>query len=72
MTVSELYEKLGELVEQGHGNTRVIGCCEFWYKGEFYSDFYLTKISDVYYQSGDIEIALSNKICSTKEKQGGK
>ena len=63
MTVSELYNELGKLIEQGHADTRVIANCDFNItKGNgFYSDFYLCELNDVYYQSGDIELGFSQE-----------
>jgi hypothetical protein len=56
-TVEELYNELGKLIEQGHGDTRVIANCEFTIDGEYYNDFCLSELNDVYYQSGDIELS---------------
>ena len=56
-TVKELYNELGKLIEQGHGDTRVIANCEFAIDGEYYDDFCLSELNDVYYQSGDIELS---------------
>jgi hypothetical protein len=56
-TVKELYNELGKLIEQGHGDTRVIANCEFTIDGEYYNDFCLLELNDVYYQSGDIELS---------------
>lgn len=56
-TVKELYNELGKLIEQGHGDTRVIANCEFTIDGEYYNDFCLSELNDVYYQSGDIELS---------------
>ena len=66
MTVSELNEELSLLIEQGHGDTRVIANINFkspWElkKGEKVGDFYLTYLNDVYYQSGDIELGFSDR-----------
>lgn len=65
MTVKELYDKLGVEIQQGHGDLKVIANCRFklfdgrmW---EHFSDFYLTELDDVYYQSGDIELGFSQK-----------
>lgn len=58
-TVQELYDELGKLIEQGHGDTRVIANCEFTLNDEYYNDFYLCELDDIYYQSGDIELAFS-------------
>ena len=62
MTVKELHKELSLLIEQGHGDTRVIANINFkspWEslkKGEEVGGFYLTHLNDVYYQSGDIEL----------------
>lgn len=63
MTVKELYEELGKLIEQGHADTRVIANCEFEItKGNgHYGDYPLCYLNDVYYQSGDIELSFSNE-----------
>ena len=66
MTVAELHKELSLLIEQGHGDTRVIANCEFTIRGnydeeEYYSDFYLTHLNGVYYQSGDIELGFSQE-----------
>jgi len=61
MTVKELYEELGKLVEYGYSDNRVIASCSFNLGEEEYTDYYLTEINDIYYQSGDIEIEFSNK-----------
>jgi hypothetical protein len=60
MTVKELYEELGKLVED-YSDNRVIASCSCKIGGEEYTDYYLTEINDIYYQSGDIEIEFSNK-----------
>ncbi len=65
MTVKELHEELSLLIEQGHADTRVITNINFkspWdlKKGEEVSDFCLTHLNDVYYQSGDIELGFSD------------
>ena len=65
VTVKELYDKLGKLIDYGHGDTRVIANINFkspWElsKGEEVSGFYLTHLNDVYYQSGDIELGFSD------------
>lgn len=64
MTVQELYNELGREIEQGHGDLSVIANCEFtapWdcKKGEYIEAFYFTKLNEVYYQSGDIELGFS-------------
>lgn len=61
MTVSELNKELSLLIEQGHGDTRVIANINFkspWdlKKGEEVGDFCLGYLDWVYYQSGDIEL----------------
>ena len=56
-TVKELYNELGKLIEQGHGDTRVIANCEFTIDGEYYNDFYLSELNNVYYKSGNIELS---------------
>ncbi len=66
MTVKELHKELTDLIEGGHGDTRVIANCSFvspWAlkKGEEVSDFPLLYLNDVYYQSGDIELGFSDK-----------
>lgn len=66
MTVKELYNELGKLIDYGHADTRVIANISFespWdlKKGEEVSGFYLTHLNDVYYQSGDIELGFSDK-----------
>lgn len=66
MTVKELHKELSLLIEQGHADTRVIANISFsspWdlKKGEEVSDFYLTHLNDVYYQSGDIELGFSDR-----------
>lgn len=63
MTVKELYDELGKYIEMGHADLDVIANCAFTIKkgnGE-YSDFYLTYLNDVYYQSGDIELGFSQE-----------
>lgn len=63
MTVAELHKELSLLIEQGHADTRVIANCSFTIKkgnGE-YSDFPLLYLTDVYYQSGDIELGFSQE-----------
>lgn len=61
MTVKELYNELGKLIDYGHADTRVIANINFkspWdlKKDEEVGAFYLTYLNDVYYQSGDIEL----------------
>lgn len=66
MTVTKLYNELGLLIKQGHGDTRVIADINFtspWNleKGEYIGDFNLLNLEDVYYQSGDIELSFSDE-----------
>jgi hypothetical protein len=66
MTVKELYDELGKLIDYGYADTRVIASINFkspWdlKKGEEVSDFYLTHLNDEYYQSGDIEMRFSDR-----------
>lgn len=68
MTVKELYDELSEYIKIGHGNTRVIANCNFkspWdcTKGEEIGDFPLLRLTDVYYQSGDIELEFHDREC---------
>lgn len=65
MTVAELNKELSLLIEQGHGDTRVIANVNFkspWdlKKGEEVGDFCLGYLDLVYYQSGDIELRFSD------------
>ena len=64
MTVKELYDELGKLIDYGHADTRVIANINFkspWdlKRGEEVGDFHLMYLNDVYYQSGDIELGFS-------------
>ena len=59
MTVKELYEKLGKLMPE-HSDTRVIANCEFTINGDYYENYCLLNLNDVYYQSGDIELGFTN------------
>lgn len=61
MIVAELHKHLSMLIEQGHSDTRVIANCEFTIDGEYYNDFCLSELDDVYYQSGDIELSFHSK-----------
>lgn len=63
MTVQELYDELEAYIKIGHADTRVIANCEFTIiKGNgYYNDYHLTHLQDVYYQSGDIELAFSDR-----------
>lgn len=66
MTVKELHRELSDLIEQGHGDTRVIADINFtspWNleKGEYIGDFNLSHLNEVYYQSGDIELSFSDE-----------
>lgn len=71
MTVKQLYDELGQLIKEGHGNTRVIANCEFNItKGNgYYNDFPLCYLKDVYYQSGDIELEFSQEEEFTEENK---
>jgi len=62
MTVKELRDKLNDLIDAGHADTNVIARCEFTItKGNgYYNDFPFCNFDDVYYQSGDIELAFSD------------
>ena len=65
MTVKELYDELGEFIDYGHGDTRVIANINFkspWdlKKDEQVGDFCLEYLEWVYYQSGDIELQFSD------------
>ena len=66
MTVKELNEKLAVLIEQGHANTRVIANCNFKIcdkiYGNYFEDFYICNLTDVYYQSGDIEMKFIDEV----------
>lgn len=64
MTVKELYDELGKLIDYGHADTGVIANVSFkapWElkKGEEVGGFHLMYLNDVYYQSGDIELGFS-------------
>ena len=64
MTVKELYDELGKLINYGHADTRVIANCSIklpWdcKKEDYISDLPLLYLNDVYYQSGDIELKFS-------------
>lgn len=63
MTVKELKEILDKFIDMGHADTNIIANCEFTItKGNgYYNDVPLTYLKDVYYQSGDIEIAFSDR-----------
>ena len=66
MTVKELYDELGKLIEHGHADTRVTANINFkspWdlKKGEEIGDFWLGYLDWVYYQSGDIELQFSDR-----------
>lgn len=60
MTVKELHKELSDLIDEGHGNTRVIARCLFSIDGEGH-DYALCHLNDVYYQSDDIELEFSDK-----------
>ena len=61
MTVAELHKELSLLIEQGHADTRVIANCSFTINSGngYYEDFTFSKLEDVYYQSGDIELGFT-------------
>lgn len=63
MTVQELHDELEAYIKMGHADTRVIANCEFTItKGNgYYNNHPLTHLQDVYYQSGDIELAFSDR-----------
>lgn len=63
MTVKELRDRLDAFVKYGQGDLNVIANCEFTItKGNgHYSDKPLIYLNDVYYQSGDIELAFSDE-----------
>ncbi|MCQ2081656.1 MAG: hypothetical protein MJZ11_08350 [Lachnospiraceae bacterium] len=65
MTVSELKRELEKYEQMGHGDTSVIAHCYSTYKfcadeENDYVEYHFSKIDDIYYQSGDIEIEFSN------------
>lgn len=60
MTVKELKEQLDVMIKMGHENTRVIANCDFTI-GDIHYEKPLLYLTDVYYQSGDIELAFSDK-----------
>lgn len=59
MTVAELHERLTKWIDAGHGNTDVIAKCYFTLDGTDYEKHFIY-LTDVYYQSGDIELSFSN------------
>lgn len=59
MTVAELHKELDDLIKQGHGNTDVIAFCDFYIDGVHYEK-HMIYLNNIYYQSGDIEIAFSD------------
>lgn len=64
MTVMELHNELVKLILHGHADTRVIADVAFkspWdlNKGDLVDGFHLLYLNNVYYQSGDIELAFS-------------
>lgn len=70
-TVKQLYDELGQLIKEGHGDTRVIANCEFNItKGNgYYNNFPLCYLKDVYYQSGDIELEFLQEEEFTEENK---
>ena len=60
MTVAELHKELGDLIKQGHADTRVIANCDFTLGGVHYEKPFLD-LDSVYYQSGDIELGFSER-----------
>lgn len=60
MTVNELHEKLSILIFGGQGDLEVIANCDFTIDGVHYEKL-LIYLESVYYQSGDIELAFSDK-----------
>ena len=60
MTVSELHEELSRLIIGGQGDLEVIANCDFTLNGIHYEKP-LIYLESVYYQSGDIELAFSDK-----------
>lgn len=60
MTVNELHEELSRLIIGGQGNLEVIANCDFTIDGVHYEKPFIY-LNDVYYQSGDIELAFSDK-----------
>lgn len=62
MTVKELHKELSLLIEEGHADTRVIANCNFKVNDVKFGDFYVLNLTDVYYQSGDIELNFTNEV----------
>lgn len=62
MTVKELHKELSLLIEEGHADTRVIANCNFKVNDVKFGDFYVCHLTDVYYQSGDIELNFTNEV----------
>lgn len=60
MTVNELHEELSRLIIGGQGDLEVIANCDFTLNGVHYEKPFIN-LEDVYYQSGDIELAFSDK-----------
>lgn len=59
MTVEDLHKRLTKLIDAGHGNTDVIAKCDFTLDGEYHEKHFIY-LTDVYYQSGDIELSFSD------------
>lgn len=60
MTVNELHEELSRLIIGGQGDLEVIANCDFTLNGVHYERHFIN-LEDVYYQSGDIELAFYDK-----------
>lgn len=60
MTVNELHEELSRLIIGGQGDLEVIANCDFTLNGIDYEKHFIY-LNNVYYQSGDIELAFSDK-----------
>ena len=63
MTVKKLKDILDKFIVMGHADTNVIANCEFTITqgNGYYNDKPLTYLKNVCYQSGDIEIAFSDR-----------
>lgn len=60
MTVKQLVERLNKYINAGQGNLEVIARGSFFIKNEEHEK-YLIYLNGVEYQSGDIELAFSDK-----------
>lgn len=63
MTVSELHDILGKLIEQGHSEIDVTAHCDYFDKisGKRIKSYFLhLDESDIDYQSGNIELGFRN------------